>query len=150
MILKNLEINSLTQILKYTDSIRQKNCEIDYFIEQCSNEVCPDCKQVCCINRHGIDGYHDIIFKLITGIVPITADLMINYDAPCQYLSEKGCILKRYDRPYRCTWFFCSETLRYFESGNQRKYRDMTTKIAEIGQLRIVVEEQLILSVVKS
>jgi hypothetical protein len=142
-ILLNLNKDQINSLSQYADAIKQKICEIEILIEQCSNAVCPNCAEVCCINRHGIDGYHDIIYKLVSGIVPITYDSIIDYDSPCQYLSITGCILKRQNRPFRCTWFFCMETLKYFESRDKRKLRHMTKTITEIGELRLKMEKTI-------
>lgn len=81
---------------------------ISPLIEAYTSVVCPECTSVCCINRHSRFDQSDVIFMTALGKdIPEEGLCIADTDA-CRFLGSKGCSLKRSERPYRCTWFFCS------------------------------------------
>ena len=81
---------------------------ISPLIEAYTSAVCPYCTLVCCINRHSRFDQSDVIFMTALGKdIPAEDPGIADTDA-CRFLGSRGCTLKRSERPYRCTWFFCS------------------------------------------
>ena len=37
--------------------------EIDPFVQQATRSVCPKCRDVCCINKHGYYDFEDLVYK---------------------------------------------------------------------------------------
>lgn len=84
---------------------------ISPLIEAYTSAVCPQCTTVCCINRHSRFDRSDVIFMTALGRALPEEDPSIADTADCRFLGSRGCRRKRPDRPYRCTWFFCSALL---------------------------------------
>ena len=96
------------------------------FIEKHTAIVCPECNNVCCIDKHGRYDENDIFF-----MNALDMDINSNlYDrqgtAPCRFIAEKGCTLERWMRPFRCTHFFCGPLLKSLENDNAKVYRTFT------------------------
>ncbi|MBI5849211.1 MAG: hypothetical protein HZB31_14910 [Nitrospirae bacterium] len=84
---------------------------ISPLIEEHTSAVCPDCTSVCCIDRHSRFDRSDVIFMTALGKkIPEKDPAVADTDA-CRFLGSRGCGRKRSERPYRCTWFFCSPLL---------------------------------------
>ena len=105
-------------------------------IERYTRLVCPTCQSVCCIDRHSRYDDSDKIFLDSLGeLPPERRDGMPETD-PCQFLGERGCTMKRYQRPYRCTWYFCAPLLEAIEASGVREYRIFIEKLEEVTRKR--------------
>ncbi len=106
------------------------------FIQQITSAVCPTCEKVCCIDRHGHYDDKDLIYVRALGLEkPSYKEGVIDTD-PCQFLSEYGCTLERYVRPFRCNWYFCGALLEYMAHGPSRPYREFIGRFQEVIELR--------------
>lgn len=85
--------------------------------------VCPDCRQVCCINRHAYHEHEDIVYIAALGERLPSYNEMIPDTAPCQFLGSAGCTISRQLRPHRCNAYFCSPMLEYLWNGPASEYR---------------------------
>ena len=93
------------------------------FIEKHTAIVCPDCNHLCCKDKHGRYDQDDIKFlQAINAVIP-PAQPERDESGPCRYMSEKGCSIERYLRPFRCTQFFCNPLLKSLEEDNAKLYR---------------------------
>ncbi len=111
-----LNINELALHLK--EAINS----ISPFIEEHTAIVCPNCRKVCCADKHGRYDKNDIAFlkELGMDIPPQPADR--EETAACRYITKTGCSLQRWMRPYRCTLFFCDPLMKSLEKGDQKLY----------------------------
>lgn len=109
---------------------------IDAFIQKNTSVVCPSCTSVCCKNRHGRHDEEDLAFFDAAEITPPFFDSNMTDDAPCQFISEHGCTLKRSARPFRCNWYFCTTLLVHMQSGPAKPYRNFIDTLNEIVRLR--------------
>jgi len=80
-------------------------------IERYTATVCMDCSSICCSNRHSRYDRSDSIFLAALGLDVPEYDPDTGETAPCRFLGNRGCVLERSRRPYRCTWFFCTPLL---------------------------------------
>lgn len=80
-------------------------------IEQHTATICVHCTGVCCIDRHARYDLSDRIFLAALGLTVPEYASRIEETAPCRFLGNCGCSLRRFQRPYRCTWFFCAPLL---------------------------------------
>ncbi len=113
--------------------------KVDPFIQKSTEEVCPSCRQVCCINKHSYHTYFDVIYLLALGEKIPYHKAGIGDLEPCQFLSPQGCRLKRFLRPYRCTWYFCTPLLEYVRNTPVRRYREFISCLEQISGEREVL-----------
>ncbi|MCL4457902.1 MAG: hypothetical protein M1406_10995 [Nitrospirae bacterium] len=109
---------------------------IDSFIQKNTAEVCPSCKNVCCVNKHGFYDYEDLIYVYALGLTPPSYKEGMKDTEPCQFLSESGCNIERSIRPFRCNWYFCDALLKHIENGPAKPYRAFIKQLDEIVDLR--------------
>ena len=106
-------------------------------IEQHTASVCTTCNSVCCINRHSRHDRSDIIFLTALGM-EVPEDLSGRDEtAPCRFLGSSGCVLERFRRPYRCTWYFCTPLLDHIaETAGAAGYRKFLAGLQKITEKR--------------
>lgn len=105
---------------------------LDPFIQGLTSSICPDCKKVCCINRHSYHDYEDIVYLHALGeSLPLYQE-GIDDSAPCQFLGIQGCTIKRSLRPYRCNWYYCTPLLEELGLTHARLYRKFTGSLHEL------------------
>jgi hypothetical protein len=107
----------LAQELRYTFDT------VSPFIEKHTSIVCPECEKVCCIDKHGHYDSNDIVFLRALGTEIIYKPPDRKETDPCRFLTDTGCSLERWARPYRCTYFFCDPVLKSLENDNAKLYR---------------------------
>jgi len=110
---------------------------ISPLIEAYTSAVCPDCTSICCINRHSRFDQSDVIFMTALGEdIPEENPGIADTDA-CRFLGSRGCTLKRSQRPYRCTWFFCSPLLdQIMQQTSAAGYRKFIELLRDISKIR--------------
>jgi len=109
--------------------------ETSPLIEADTRRVCPDCSDVCCRQQHGMFTAVDHSYlDLLKEPVPVH-DPARSPDGPCQFLGPKGCIKPRWQRAWKCTWFFCEPLLQAIADGPQRTARVLSRMQAEIQHL---------------
>ena len=122
------------------DELKEAFNAVSPFIEKHTSIVCPECKKVCCIDKHGRYDKNDLVFLMALG-VKVQPDLPDREELdPCRFLNEKGCSRKRWERPFRCTQFFCDALLKSLENDNAKLYR----AFVEYLQYLISVRQRLL------
>jgi hypothetical protein len=105
------------------EELREAFDIVSPFIEKHTALVCLDCESVCCKDKHGRYDENDLVFLRALGVeIPPDIPDMEESDG-CRYMTEKGCSLERWMRPYRCTFFFCDALLKSLEEDNPKLYR---------------------------
>jgi hypothetical protein len=127
-------------LAELADEVRQAFKTVSPFIEKHTAIVCPECKKVCCIDKHGRYDENDLLFFRALGVnkhhnLPDRGE-----SDPCRYLNEKGCSRERWERPFRCTQFFCDALLKSLENDNAKLYR----AFVEYLQYLISVRQRLL------
>jgi len=107
--------------------------KINPFIQQSTEAVCSKCTNVCCINKHGYHNSEDLIYIHALGL-PLPDYNFDRDDAtPCQFLSDKGCVMPRSVRPSGCNWYFCDSLLDHLETKPEYgKFDDGLRDVAEL------------------
>jgi hypothetical protein len=95
-------------------------------IEEYTAMICPVCVDVCCRQRHGLYREADIRYLDGLGIIAPQRNEMRSLEGPCESMGPWGCILPRWMRPFKCTWFFCDPLLAALNNGPQKKARKLT------------------------
>jgi hypothetical protein len=110
------------------------------FIQRHTERVCPVCETVCCIDRHGRYDKEDKIFISALGI-HIPAFIPDRKDTdPCQFLTSRGCSIERWQRPFRCTWYFCDALLESMKDDRGRPYRSFVHSLQKL----VLIRQQLL------
>lgn len=106
------------------------------FVEHHTSVVCPECLSVCCVNRHSYLEAADMVCICALGGSPPLYKAEVGDEEPCQFLGEKGCILKRPLRPHRCNWYFCAPLLEDIQTVPPQAYRAFIAGLREINEKR--------------
>lgn len=106
---------------------------IDPFIQQHTLIVCPQCRDVCCLNKHAYYTEEDLIYINALGLTPHECEQRGDSE-PCQFLSHDGCRLERALRPSICNWYFCDELYESMEKAGKTydEFDDSLRKLAEL------------------
>ncbi|MEW6571131.1 MAG: hypothetical protein AB1390_08150 [Nitrospirota bacterium] len=107
--------------------------KINPFIQQCTEIICPSCKDVCCTNKHGYYNYEDLIYLHALGINLPEPKFGGNDSDPCHFLTPVGCSLDRTIRPSGCNWYFCDSLSDYMEKTSRHYWFD--TCLTELAEL---------------
>jgi hypothetical protein len=127
---------ALSEVVRYAHCLSLLMEEVSPFIQRNTSAVCPGCKNICCVNRHGYYDHRDLVYVFALGASrPAYRDGVQDND-PCQFLSGSGCTLKRPLRPFRCNWYFCSALLAQMGNGPARPYRAFVSRFQEIIEVR--------------
>jgi len=99
--------HNLQKVKELAQRIKKEIEKISPFIQKSTEAVCPQCKDVCCLSKHGYYNYEDLIYIYALGLKPPHHDFGKKDSTPCQFLSDKGCVMDRSVRPSGCNWYFC-------------------------------------------
>lgn len=129
---------ALTEVIRSAEQAEILINSISPIIESYTSQTCPACTSVCCINRHSRFDRSDVIFMAALGKdIPEELQEIPETDA-CRFLGMRGCILKRTERPYRCTWFFCSALMdQIVQQPSVSAYRNFLEMLRNISENRM-------------
>jgi hypothetical protein len=132
--------HELNNVVRLASKIRDGIEKMDPLIQQANQIVCPACKNVCCISKHGYYNREDLIYLSALGLPPPLVIFGRNDGDPCQYLLENGCSIERWRRPSGCTWYFCDSLLDYMEP--QQWYGDFDDSLRDVAELWLAMSEE--------
>ncbi len=121
---------------RLAQQIKSYLLEIDPFIDAYAKKVCSACTNICCLNKNSRYEYDDIIYILALREKFPIPKRNLEEKEPCYLLSEKGCIIPRYIRPFRCNWYLCDNLLKEMESAPTRVFREFSNTFSKILQAR--------------
>jgi hypothetical protein len=114
-------------------TIRTAIEKINPFIQQATETICPKCREVCCISKHGYYSFEDLVYMHALGLQAPQHESGRADSDPCQFLSEKGCSMDRAARPSGCNWYFCGALLDHMEQmPGYREFDDALNEVAEL------------------
>lgn len=126
--------DDLCRVRELARKIREMIEVISPFIQQHTSLVCPECPQVCCINRHAYYECDDLIYLYALGLEPHTYKNTGDSE-PCQFLSAEGCNLDRTVRPSGCNWYFCGALYDTMEKAPGKAYTDFDDSLEKLAAL---------------
>ncbi|MBM4140529.1 MAG: hypothetical protein FJ242_03400 [Nitrospira sp.] len=138
-ILSNVEVifqkhdDELQRVKEIAQMIREGIEEISPFIQQCTEIVCPACKNICCSNKHGYYNQEDLVYIHALGLKPPDFEFGKKESDPCQFFSMTGCALERSVRPSGCNWYFCESLLDYMEM--RPDYQEFDDSLGDVATL---------------
>lgn len=123
---------NLGNVIELSLKVKEGIEAIDPFIDQNTSIVCPECENVCCINRHAYYNAEDLIYIYALGITPHEYKPVAD-KKPCQFLSEEGCRLERSIRPSGCNWYFCGSLYDSMEKTSQ-EYAEFDEALRDLAE----------------
>ncbi len=109
--------------------------EHSQLIEEHTVAACPHCTNVCCRQKHCLFREKDVVYLIALGEeVPIRDETMPP-DGPCQFMGPAGCMLPRWQRPFRCTWFFCEPLLQALHDAPPKRSRELSRALQKMADL---------------
>jgi hypothetical protein len=127
-------MNKITR--ENSERIKKLLIAISPMVEHFTAAICPDCRDVCCKQRHGIMNDMDRGFVSALGEPFPREDPARPLDGPCQFMGSRGCNIPRWQRPWRCTSYFCEPLLDAMNRGPQKLSRSISGLIQEIVDIR--------------
>lgn len=116
-------------------AIKQLLIECSPLIEEYTVKVCPSCADVCCKQRHGSFTERDRAYVAALEEDVPRHDPAWPPDRVCQFLGPAGCVKPRWQRAWKCTWYYCDPLLDALHSGPAYKARKLTTLQQELLRL---------------
>jgi hypothetical protein len=115
--------------------LKQLLIESSPLIEEYTRQVCQSCTDVCCRQRHGLFTESDLAYLAALDETFPPHDPSRPPDGFCQFLDTSGCAKPRWQRAWKCTWYFCEPLLRALAEGPQKKARSLSAALDEMGRL---------------
>ncbi len=126
----------LYDIVEAATGIRQIYISLQHFFDAFTGPICRMCPEPCCVNRHGFPDFEDLVVFQAMGTRAPVFDCSSNDTGPCQFLSPAGCVLPRYRRSYRCTWYFCDFCMDRFEQKDAEEFRKFESTMSQLARDR--------------
>jgi hypothetical protein len=98
-----------------------------------TEKVCHQCLNPCCVNRHGFPEFEDLVLFRAMGVKSPSYNFNVLDTDRCQFLTKNGCRLKRYNRSYRCTWYFCNNVLDSFQQHDLAAFRRFDETLSHLA-----------------
>jgi len=114
--------------------------KINPFIQQSTEAVCPQCTNVCCINKYGYHNSEDLIYIHAIGLRLPDYNFDRDDATPCQFLSDKGCVMTRSVRPSGCNWYFCESLLDHMEARSE--YGEFDNDLRDVAELWLALIDE--------
>jgi hypothetical protein len=118
------------------EQLKELLTRLSPLIEEYTQRVCPPCTDVCCKQKHGVLLEKDIAYLTALDIAVPSHDKAHPPDAPCQFLGPGGCSRPRWQRAWKCTWYFCDPLLKAMNDGPPRTSRRISALVSAILVLR--------------
>jgi hypothetical protein len=132
--------HKLQKVKELARKIKDGIEKINPFIQQTTQTVCPDCRDVCCIHKHGYYNFEDLIYIHALGLKPPVYEFGRKDSDPCQFLTENGCSMERPFRPSGCNWYFCDFLLNHIEKSPD--YSIFDSSLSDIAELWLELTEE--------
>ncbi len=134
--------NDLINVVNEAVKIKKTYTCLEFFCHDYTGPICSECLEPCCVNRHGFPDFEDLVIFQAMGIKAPCFDCDVVDTEPCQFLGPEGCILPRYQRSYRCTWYFCDYCMDEFQHAKEKEFIRFQALMAKLSRRRIVFLEQ--------
>jgi hypothetical protein len=129
----NNQSYKLQRVRELAQKVKEGLDKINPFIQQSTEVVCPQCANVCCINKHGYHNSEDLVYIHALGLQLPDYNFDRDDSSFCQFLSKKGCVMPRSVRPSGCNWYFCDPLLEYMEA--RPEYGEFDDGLRDVAEL---------------
>ncbi len=130
----------LGKVRTLAGKIKEGLIRINPFVQRGTSRVCPGCREVCCISKHGYYTFEDLVYLHAIGVKPPDLRFGRNDSSPCQFLTPKGCSMERQFRPSGCNWYFCEALFDVMET--MPEYHQFDDDLRGIAELWMKMMEE--------
>jgi len=130
------DLPATRQLSKLGSRYRQIFDQIDPVIQELTAKSCPYCGVVCCAQKFGLPNSIDLVAFLAMNLKGLIYDFQKEPHSKCQFMGEKGCILPRHKRPFRCTFYFCDPLLIQIDLLPAEEYKKLITGLKNLELIR--------------
>lgn len=88
--------------------IRSRIEALDSLMHALCGQTCPSCTDNCCRRATVWFDFKDLLGFHMGLDTAAQGQLISSPDQTCRYLTSAGCIMRRTQRPFVCTWFICA------------------------------------------
>jgi hypothetical protein len=117
------------------EKLKKLLIESSPLIEEYTSVVCPDCRDVCCMQKHGRYWKGDAAYLNALGCKVPHRDESRSLEGPCESMGPRGCDQPRWLRPLKCTSYFCEPLIKALNNGPSRKSRRLSSLLQEMADL---------------
>lgn len=105
----------ILEMIEIGKRLKDDYLRLEPILKRFTEKFCASCKNPCCVNRHGFPDFEDLVVQRCLGIKSRAYEKGLKDTGTCQFLGPKGCVLERFERSYRCTWYFCDKVMDEFQ-----------------------------------
>ncbi len=127
---------SVYNLCQLGHGLKKRFYNIEPLLDKFTMPVCAKCPTGCCVNSHGFPDFEDLIFFKSIGLSWLKYDMSKPEHGLCQFLGPIGCSLPRFNRSYRCTWYFCNSLLDTFEKIDNKSFMLFDEQLYRMGLAR--------------
>ncbi len=132
----------LAQVRQLARQIGEQLGAIDESLNTLCQSTCVACTDICCRRATLWYDFRDLLFIfLYSGSLP-RWQISRKEDLSCIHLSPTGCKLKRYERPFICSWYICPDQIEIFQRRRGEGEPDtILSQLHHIKSHRILLED---------
>ncbi len=117
------------------EQLKQFLIDSSPLIEEYTVAVCPVCTDICCRQKHGLYREGDRRYLACLGEPVPDRDPARPLEGPCEAMGPRGCRHPRWQRPFRCTWWFCEPLLAALNAAPSFKMRKVSALLQKMCDL---------------
>jgi hypothetical protein len=123
-------------------NIRQELEALFPLIDKVSRATCPWCPDPCCVVTKVWYDFIDLLFFHLISLPLPPAPLADELEAPCRYLSPRGCRLSRLLRPWGCLQYTCPSQKRYLREHQPQDEARLDLALERVRTLRYQLADE--------
>ncbi len=126
----------LSKMIEIGNRLRDDYLRLEPILKGFTEKFCANCKNPCCVNRHGFPDFEDLVVQRCLGIKTRAYEKGLKDTSTCQFLGPEGCVLDRIERSYRCTWYFCDKVMDEFQRKAPYEFLSFEKVMSDLTQDR--------------
>lgn len=142
-------VESQRVCLNSTQNIAEQICRLLRYVDDGLNTLCSatctSCTAVCCSHATLWYDFHDLLYMYLSLKSFPKEQISKKEDNSCVHLLSDGCSLKRWQRPFICTWYVCHSQKEFLRSpAISEGLQEVVPTIDKIKSLRKQMEKSFL------
>ena len=131
---------TLGPAIRAAQEVRQAMERLIPVWEQLCAATYAQCKDNCCTAQRVWFEFRDLLLFHLLGLAIPPGQTRAVLNAPCRYLTPRGCGLPRLTRPWRCSWYLCQDQVDLLATRPPREQRRVSRLLGSILENRESME----------